>query len=157
MSAVTQSVRSSSRRWLLNEVRVTYPLYMKDVQCAPQIYNLVEYTVYMLFLLLVLFLDYLKQKIKGVIQQTPEMKKWVKQYWLNPHTFIQKVCECLYLKLSGYISALSLVNGIPLNHTQVFHSPSLTWQPNKLYWRTSKGTRMFVSHGTTTHNNKKRD
>ena len=39
------------------------------------IYNLVEYTVYMLFLLLVLFLDYLKQKIKGVIQQTPEMKK----------------------------------------------------------------------------------
>jgi len=48
---------------------------MKNDQCAASIYNLVEYTVYMLFLLLVLFLDYLKQKIKGVNQQTPEMKK----------------------------------------------------------------------------------
>lgn len=111
----------------------------------------------MLFLLLVLFLDYLKQKIKGVIQQTPEMKKWVKQYWLNPHTFIQKVCECLYHNLYGYILDYPYSTEFRWI-THIFsHSPSLTWQTNKNYWRTSKGTLMFVSHGTITHHNKKRD
>ena len=41
---------------------VTYPLHMKDDHCS-SFSNIADNAVYMLFLLLVLFLDYLKQKV----------------------------------------------------------------------------------------------
>ena len=110
------------------------------------------------FCCLCYFLIILSKRLRGSFNKLPKWRSESNNIdWI--HTHLYKKFVNVYIELSdcNHIQSqnLSVVSKFVVEF-DFYTTPSLTWQPNKNYWRTSKGTLMCVSRGTTTHHRMKR-